>query len=240
MGLYNLIRMTSATTGTGDLLLDPTPVSGFLHLSDTAAVENVELLPYTIRDGGDSEAGLGGFYISGGDYYLFRDTVLASTNGGSLINCSGSQEVALTYLVGTQVTKSPVCWHDQSLVIAGNSLYTAIEAGQPYCHFLNQNPGANFDQWKNSFTCQAGTYTFYALGIQDTDCGKLDIAIDDNTLGTLDWYTGSYTPNVVLSIGSIVLSEGYHVLKGTVNGKNGSSSAYRVGLTKMWLTPSAF
>jgi hypothetical protein len=55
-----------------------------------------------------------------------------------------------------------------------------------------------------------------------------------------DFYTAGTGYNTIKTINSVaVVGDGYHVLKGTVNGKNGSSSGFGIALTKMWLVPSA-
>jgi hypothetical protein len=92
MGLHNLARVVSATTGTGAITLGAA-VSGFLTFAD-AGVIDAETLTYAIRDGAESEIGIGTYTSSGTT--LSRDTVLESTNSGNAINCSGSEEVFVT------------------------------------------------------------------------------------------------------------------------------------------------
>lgn len=92
MSLHNLARVTSATTGTGTLTLG-SAVSGFLTFA-LAGVVDGEVVTYSIRDGSDSEIGIGTYTASGTT--LSRDTVYNSTNSGAKINCSGSQEVFIT------------------------------------------------------------------------------------------------------------------------------------------------
>lgn len=92
MTLYNLVRVTSSTTGTGAITLGAA-LEGALSFAD-AGVQNGEVVSYGIRDGADSEVGRG-TYNSG---VLTRTTVLASTNSGSPIVLSGEEEVYLTTL----------------------------------------------------------------------------------------------------------------------------------------------
>jgi hypothetical protein len=92
MALHNLARVTSATTGTGTLTLG-SAVSGFLTFAD-AGVADGEAVFYSIRDGANSEVGRGVYTASGTT--LTRTTIYESTNGGSAINCSGTQEVFVT------------------------------------------------------------------------------------------------------------------------------------------------
>ncbi len=91
MGVYNLARMTSTTTGTGTLTLG-SAVSGSLSFAD-AGVPDGAVVSYGISDGANTEVGRG-TYTSAGTT-LSRDTVLASTNSGNKINCSGNEQVSI-------------------------------------------------------------------------------------------------------------------------------------------------
>lgn len=92
MALHNLARVVSATTGTGTLTLG-SAVSGFLSFADAGVVDGEQVV-YAIRDGANSEIGLGIYTASGTT--LSRSVIYESTNGGNAINCSGSQEVFIT------------------------------------------------------------------------------------------------------------------------------------------------
>lgn len=92
VGKHNIARMYSITTGTGTLTLT-SAVPGALTFT-LSGVVNSERVTYTIRDGANTEVGRGTYTASGTT--LSRDTVLSSTNGGSKINCSGRQTVAVT------------------------------------------------------------------------------------------------------------------------------------------------
>jgi hypothetical protein len=90
--LYNLARMTTATTGTGTITLG-SAVSGYLSFAGSG-VQNGDTVTYGISDGANSEVGRGVYTTSG--TILTRDTVLASTNSGSKISLSGSAQVYIT------------------------------------------------------------------------------------------------------------------------------------------------
>lgn len=92
VGRHNIAMMKSTTTGTGTLTLT-TAVRGFLTFA-LAGVVNSERVTYTIRDGANTEVGIGTYTSSGTT--LSRDTVLSSTNGGSKITCTGKETVAIT------------------------------------------------------------------------------------------------------------------------------------------------
>src|ERR1700676_328487 len=95
MKLYNLARMTSATTGTGTLTLGAA-VAGYLTFSG-AGVADGDVVLYGIKDGSSSEVGWGTYTASG---TTLSRNVYKSTNSNALISCSGSQEVYITALAG--------------------------------------------------------------------------------------------------------------------------------------------
>lgn len=92
IGKHNIAKMRSATTGTGTLTLT-TAMSGYLTFA-LAGVVNGERVTYTIRDGSNTEVGVG-IYTSSGTT-LSRVTILSSTNAGAAISCSGNEVVFIT------------------------------------------------------------------------------------------------------------------------------------------------
>lgn len=95
MKLYNLARVTSATAGTGTLTLGGA-VSGYLTFA-LAGVADGDVVLYGIKDGINSEVGVGTYTASG---TTLSRSVYKSTNGNALISCSGSEEVYITALSG--------------------------------------------------------------------------------------------------------------------------------------------
>lgn len=91
--LYNLARMTTATTGTGTITLG-SAVAGALSFA-SAGVKNGETVSYAIKDGANSEVGTGVYTSSG---TTLSRTVLKSTNSDAAISLSGSAEVIVTAL----------------------------------------------------------------------------------------------------------------------------------------------
>ncbi len=87
--LANIARMTTATTGTGTVTLG-SAVSSYLTFAN-AGVQNGDVVTYVIEEGANREIGRGTYTSSGTT--LSRDTVLASTNGGSKINLAGAATV---------------------------------------------------------------------------------------------------------------------------------------------------
>lgn len=89
--LYNLARMTTATTGTGTITL-AVAVAGYLTFA-TAGVANAEVVTYAIKDGANSEIGTGTYTSAG---LTLTRTVIKSTNADAAISLSGSAEVFIT------------------------------------------------------------------------------------------------------------------------------------------------
>jgi hypothetical protein len=86
------VQETSTTTGTGTITLAGA-VSGFQSFS---VIGNANTTYYAIVGGSEWEVGLGTYTSSGTT--LSRDTVLESSNSGSLVNFSaGTKNVFVTY-----------------------------------------------------------------------------------------------------------------------------------------------
>jgi len=109
--LYNLAKMTTATTGTGTITLG-SAVDGFLTFA-LAGVSDGDIVPYTIVDGSNTEHGVGTYTASG---TTLTRTVRKSTNSDAAISLSGSAEVFITagsadvgypvYVSGTYTAKA--------------------------------------------------------------------------------------------------------------------------------------
>ena len=90
--LKDRVKETTTTTGTGTITLAGA-VSGFQSFS---SIGNGNTTYYTIAGGTEWEVGLGTYTSSSNT--LSRDTVLSSSNGGSLVNFSaGTKDVFVTY-----------------------------------------------------------------------------------------------------------------------------------------------
>jgi hypothetical protein len=91
--LYDLARMTTATTGTGTITLG-SAVSGYLSFA-AAGVPNGALVSYGILDGANCEVGLGTYTTSGTT--LTRGPIV-SNNSNAAINLSGTAQVIICAL----------------------------------------------------------------------------------------------------------------------------------------------
>jgi hypothetical protein len=195
-----------------------------------------------------------------GDWLVTSTTAERAASGGASVsvqrpigafaialtaNASGNGTVTALLLISNRVSEAPkttTLWHDQSVVASGSAVATLIEAAQQYDFTIYTSSAANGDSWKNGFYLRAGTYTINILCRTSGDCGKEDIYVDDVLVATgIDMYSASPTNNVLKTAASVVVvGDGYHVLKGVVNGKNGSSSGYKTAITKIWFTPAAY
>ena len=91
--LADRVKDTTTTTGTGAVTLSGSPPAGFQSF---AAIGNGNTTYYTISGGSEWEVGIGTYNSAGPS--LNRDTVLSSSNGGSLVNFSaGTKDVFVTY-----------------------------------------------------------------------------------------------------------------------------------------------
>jgi hypothetical protein len=127
-------------------------------------------------------------------------------------------------------------WHDESVVLAGNALATTMDGLARYASHSRQSPVADGDTFAQQFVLDVGAYTLSVLGVTLATNGRVDWYIDDVKVVSLqDWYSSGSVYNVVKTATVAVASSGRHVLKAIVNGKNASSSAYSLYLTKFWL-----
>ena len=92
--LADRVQDITTTTGTGTITLAGTPPVGFQSFG--TAIGNGNTTYYTINAGSEWEVGVGTYTAAGTS--LSRDTVLSSSNSGSLVNFSaGAKVVFVTY-----------------------------------------------------------------------------------------------------------------------------------------------
>jgi hypothetical protein len=100
--LRDRVQETTTTTGTGTITLAGA-VSGFQSFS---VIGDANTTYYTIQAGSEWEVGIGTYTSSGTT--LSRNTVLESSNSGSLVNFSaGVKNVFVTYPAEKSVTGAP-------------------------------------------------------------------------------------------------------------------------------------
>lgn len=92
--LADRVQDLTSTTGTGSVTLAGTPPAGYQSFG--AAIGNGNTTYYVINGGSEWEVGVGTYNSTGTT--LSRDTVLSSSNSGSLVNFSaGTKTVFVTY-----------------------------------------------------------------------------------------------------------------------------------------------
>lgn len=89
--LYNLARMTTATTGAGTITLG-SAVNGYVSFAAAGAADG-ETVSYGIADGANSEVGYGVYTASG---TTLTRNVVTSTNSNAAIGLSGAAQVFIT------------------------------------------------------------------------------------------------------------------------------------------------
>ncbi len=133
-------------------------------------------------------------------------------------------------------------WMDEVTVLTGNPLTSGVNAAQIFNVQAYQNPFADGSSFTNSCYLRAGTYTLFILGLTQADSGKVDWYIDDMVtpaISAQDWYTAVLTANVVKTASVTINTDGYHVIKGKVNGKNVASTNYSLVLSFSWFAQAA-
>lgn len=139
--LADRVNETSQTTGTGSLTLD----GAVNNYQSFAVIGNGNTTYYTIahQTANEWEVGIGTYTSSG--TLLSRDTVLASSNGGSLVNLSvGTKSVFVVYPAGKSVNQDAA----GNVTIVGN-----LTAG-----IVNASNGilVNADVTSTSYTIASG------------------------------------------------------------------------------------
>jgi hypothetical protein len=100
--LADRVRDTTTTTGTGTVTLSGTAPTGYQTFGD--GIGNGNNTYYTINADSQWEVGIGTYTASGTT--LARNTVLASSNGGALVNfAAGTKDVFVTYPSEKAVTE---------------------------------------------------------------------------------------------------------------------------------------
>jgi hypothetical protein len=124
--LADRVQDTTITTGTGSVTLSGSPPAGYQSFG--AAIGNGNTTYYTITGGNQWEVGLG-TYVSASTA-LNRNTVLASSNSGSLVDFSaGTKTVFVTYPAEKSVNYDAA--GNVSIDITGNAA-TATQATNLY------------------------------------------------------------------------------------------------------------
>jgi len=224
-------------TGTGEIRYKATVGYQSATGAATTSVDTVPALQHT--QGTDVGTTAASFMLDSGNAgarVKNASGVVQSRNTGDTDFANSQAEDFIDSEDESILPENPVMWHAQSVVKVGNALVKALQVSQMYATFAYQNAAADTDSFENYFTCKAGTYTLNFLGVTDTTYGLLDWTIDGVSIATgQDWYSAEAVFNVEKTIASIAIAAGKHTLRGTINGKNGSSSGYLFPLTNITL-----
>jgi hypothetical protein len=135
--LKDRVKETTTTTGTGTVTLLGAS-TGFQSFS---AIGNANTTYYTIagQSGNEWEVGIGTYTASGTT--LSRDTVLSSSNSGSLVSFSaGTKDVFVTYPSGYAVASTNVGTSGQVLTSNGTGVaptfQTSTAASKSYAQAM--------------------------------------------------------------------------------------------------------
>jgi len=115
-------------------------------------------------------------------------------------------------------------YHANDTIVTGGALTTWTN-GEYY-----QSTLANGDTFSLQFAGEGGGYVLTVNGSTGADCGMIDWYLDGNFIFPgQDWYSAAYTQGVSKSL-YFACPPGLHTLKAVVNGKNASSTGYRIPL----------
>lgn len=129
-------------------------------------------------------------------------------------------------------------FHEEAQIENGNGLARTADSAQRYGGYVHQSAAADGDIWTHSVNLETGNYTMYILCLTTSGSGILDLSMDGTDIWTgIDFYSGSTTKNVLKFSVVAVSGSKRHVLRGTVNGKNASSSGHEIRITAMWVQP---
>lgn len=104
--------------------------------------------------------------------------------------------------------------------------------------WVNQSDGAINDAISFDFAAGAGTYSLELFHLPFTNRGIYTVKADTTTIGTVDGYATSLSPQRAVLTG-IVLTAGQHVITLLMASKNASSSSYIGMVEHMTLTRTA-
>jgi len=184
--LVNRAKMTTATTGTGNITLG-SAVDGYQTFS-AAGVADGDSVRYVIEDGNNWELGTGTYTASG---TTLTRTVLESSNAGSTINLSGNAVVFLT----AAANDIPVSGTD-FVAKSGGTFTGDVSFGAAIDENVHTLSGTSPTLDPSNGTIQTHTLsgnTTYSDGL--TDGESLTLMIDDGSAFTVTWPSVTWTNN---------------------------------------------
>jgi hypothetical protein len=208
--LADRVKETTTTTGTGTVTL----LGASTGYQSFAAVGNTNTTYYTIagQTGSEWEVGIGTYTASGTT--LSRDTILASSNGGTAVTLSaGTKDVFVTYPAGRSIyANGTVLTATNSSILPATSGGTGLSSPGTSGNVLTSNgsawtssapSGSSSAYTRTSFTATAGQTAFtvtYAVGY-------LQVYVNGVLLATSDYTATSgtgFTLGIACAVGDIV------------------------------------
>jgi hypothetical protein len=206
--LADRVKETTTTTGTGTVTL----LGASTGYQSFAAVGNANTTYYTIagQSGSEWEVGIGTYTASGTT--LSRDTILASSNGGTAVTLSaGTKDVFVTYPAGRSIyADGTVLTATNSSILPATSGGTGLSSPGTSGNVLTSNGSAwtssapsGSAYTRTSFTATAGQTAFtvtYAVGY-------LQVYVNGVLLATSDYTATSgtgFTLGIACAVGDIV------------------------------------
>lgn len=117
-----------------------------------------------------------------------------------------------------------------------------LNTSQPFnAYWFNTTQALN-DAFEFNVWMEAGTYTLSHVGVTSSTAGQITWAVDgvdQAGLTSVDWYTAGVVLNVTKTGTMTVIGDGYHVIRGKLAGKNGSSGGYNYFISEISIYPSA-
>ena len=169
--------------------------------------------------------------------------ISGSAHGGLYVKDSGGRQIG-PFITGTASASAiypqdAIAFINQFAIVSG--VAGGFTKGVDNAQFFNmqyfQATPADGDAIQTTVLLKAGTYDVYVLGIKSNNRGKVDWTMDGGAafISGQDWYNAAPVQNAIMTGTVTIASSGRHILKGTINGKNASSSNYYFVITAVWL-----
>lgn len=168
-----------------------------------------------------------GTFLATGTTLNFGSEFYPSANG-TIVTVSGTRP-------------APYCevFMDMAQTLIGS--WANSQDGVQFYNYYNFSSN-NGDSFQIGIYCQAGVYTIKLLTFTQSTNGMLDVYLDGNKIASqIDFYSASALRNQYKTISNVVIPyDGYHVIKGIVNGKNASSSGFSTPITNILILPASY
>ena len=153
-------------------------------------------------------------------------------SGQGLINHEGTPTWA-----DTRPTRATLPGWEGVIVAGSPTLSTTVNANQPLNTLTSTSSGTDGDSLEWTVLLLPGHYYLEISARKASSYGIVDVAVDGNVEVSADLYSASPVDDYRIMADFQVSGPDRHTLTVTVNGKNGSSSGFNLGLSVMWLKP---